>query len=182
MSPLPPTLASMHHALGIPPRYATDRQLEPQPEATEAELVAIGTTDEGRPIRVVHGVADQWIRLRDAAARDGITLLPISGFRSIERQAEIIRGKLTAGFPLEEILRYIAAPGFSEHHSGRAIDIGSPEYIGLDEEFARTAAFRWLERHAGAFGFHLSYPPDNHHGIGYEPWHWCWRPDSPGSA
>ncbi|HLP25741.1 MAG TPA: D-alanyl-D-alanine carboxypeptidase family protein, partial [Acidobacteriota bacterium] len=35
--------------------------------------------------------------------------------------------------------------------------------------------FRWLKRHAGEFGFTLSYPKNNPHQIGYEPWHWCWR-------
>ena len=33
----------------------------------------------------------------------------------------------------------------------------------------------WLRTNAPRFGFHLSYPRNNPHGIGYEPWHWCWR-------
>jgi LAS superfamily LD-carboxypeptidase LdcB len=44
----------------------------------------------------------------------------------------------------------------------------------LDEEFAATVAYRWLEEHAPGFGFTLTYPRGNPHGIGYEPWHWCW--------
>ncbi|MES2697070.1 MAG: D-alanyl-D-alanine carboxypeptidase family protein, partial [Verrucomicrobiota bacterium] len=95
---------------------------------------------------------------------------------------EIIRAKLVAGQSLEEILRYVAAPGFSEHHTGRAIDIGSPEHIELDEDFARTTAFAWLERRTPEFGFVMSYPRDNPHGIGYEPWHWCWHRKLPVKA
>jgi D-alanyl-D-alanine carboxypeptidase len=113
--------------------------------------------------------------MRHAAARSDIELVPISGFRSIARQTEIFREKLAAGKRLEEILRYVAAPGFSEHHTGRALDIGSPDHIELDEDFARTGAFRWLASNAASFGFVMSYPRGNPHGIGYEPWHWFCR-------
>jgi D-alanyl-D-alanine carboxypeptidase len=114
--------------------------------------------------------------MRESAAHDGVILLPLSGFRSVARQTRIIRGKLVAGQSIDAILRYVAAPGFSEHHTGLALDIGSPEHIELDEHFARTAAFRWLQRHARRFGFRLSYPKNSSTGIGYEPWHWCWHP------
>jgi D-alanyl-D-alanine carboxypeptidase len=125
-------------------------------------------------VRLLPAAAAAWHRLEAAAALDGVTLLPVSGFRSVARQTEIIRRKRAAGRPLEDILRLIAAPGFSEHHSGRAVDIGCPGYTDLEENFAETPAFGWLERHAPAGGFRLSYPRGNPWGIGYEPWHWYW--------
>jgi D-alanyl-D-alanine carboxypeptidase len=81
---------------------------------------------------------------------------------------------LASGKALEEILRYVAAPGFSEHHTGRALDVGSPEHSDLDEEFGDTVAFSWLQENGARFGFRLTYPRSNRHGIAYEPWHWCW--------
>lgn len=177
---LPPALAALHREFGIPASYAGDRQLSPQPEAVESELIQIGLNDEGRAIRLVPPAAQAWVAMRDRAARDAIELVPVSGFRSVARQVEIFRAKLAAGQALPDILRYVAAPGFSEHHTGRALDIGSPEHIELDEDFERTAAFRWLATHAGNFGFTLSYPRQNPHGIGYEPWHWCWNPPTRG--
>ena len=57
-------------------------------------------------------------------------------------------------------------------------DISTPENPSLEEHFARTPAFRWLKKNAGQFDFHLSYPRRNRYRIGYEPWHWCWRPTS----
>ena len=113
--------------------------------------------------------------MRAAAAADDVNLLPLSGYRSVARQARIIRQKLRAGQAIADILRLVAAPGCSEHHTGRAIDIGSPDNQQLDEDFAMTAEFRWLRKHAARFGFRLSYPRGNRHLIGYEPWHWCWR-------
>jgi len=93
----------------------------------------------------------------------------------VERQVRIIRGKLDLGEKIDDILSSIAAPGFSEHHTGRAIDLGCDETPPLEEAFANTRAFAWLIRHAGEFGFTISFPQHNPQGFVYEPWHWCWR-------
>ena len=67
-----------------------------------------------------------------------------------------------------------APPGYSEHHTGYAIDIGDGKVPATDlsPKFANTAAFRWLEQNAPRYSFELSFPPDNPQGISYEPWHW----------
>jgi D-alanyl-D-alanine carboxypeptidase len=113
--------------------------------------------------------------MQAAAAGEGVRLLPISAYRSVARQAKLVRRKLAAGERIEDVLRLVAAPGCSEHHTGRALDLGSPEDLNLDVDFEKTAEFRWLKRHAAQFGFRLSYPRENRHGISYEPWHWCWH-------
>jgi len=147
-----------------------------QPQAEAPELVCVGVNPDGRDIRLSPQAAAGWARMRDDAAASGITLVAISGFRSAERQAEIIRGKLSAGATIGAILGTMAAPGYSEHHTGCAIDIGVPDVPPLTEEFERTPAFRWLQANAGRYGFRLSYPRGNPHGIAYEPWHWLHRP------
>lgn len=161
--------------LGIPADYARDRGMPLQRVARS--LVPIGpAADDGQPLKLAPRAAAAWRRMRNAAANDGVRLLPLSGYRSIARQARVVRRKLAAGERIEAILRLVAAPGCSEHHTGRALDIGSPAHLDLDSDFARTAEFRWLRRHAASYGFSLSYPRGNRHGIGYEPWHWCWQP------
>jgi D-alanyl-D-alanine carboxypeptidase len=159
--------------LGIPADYASARQLRWQ--HLPRKLVRVGRSPAGRTIRLTPRAAVAWRRLESAAKADGITLLPISGFRSVPRQAALIRRKLSGGAPIARILRVMAAPGCSEHHTGRALDLGCPGCDDLTTGFGRTRAFRWLRRKAGRFGFHLSYPRGNAHGISYEPWHWCWR-------
>jgi D-alanyl-D-alanine carboxypeptidase len=77
---------------------------------------------------------------------------------------------------LDDILAVNTAPGFSEHHSGRALDLSTPGEAAAEESFESTSAFAWLCAHAARFGFVLSYPRDNPHGIVYEPWHWCLKP------
>lgn len=157
-------------ALGIPAGYAAERGLSWQPEARE--LVAARVLQDGRELRLIPATAAAWNAMTQAAAAAGVTLILISGFRSVDYQRQIIERKRARGDTLEQILRVNAAPGYSEHHTGRAVDIGTPGSAPLEEEFENTDAFRWLQEHAGAFGFVLSYPRHNPHQIIYEPWHW----------
>jgi D-alanyl-D-alanine carboxypeptidase len=99
----------------------------------------------------------------------------VSAFRSVHYQKEIIRRKLEKGQSVADILRVSAAPGYSEHHTGHALDLTTPGTAVLEEEFEESEAFGWLTAHAGEFGFHMSFPRGNPHGVAYEPWHWAWR-------
>jgi D-alanyl-D-alanine carboxypeptidase len=114
----------------------------------------------------------QWNAMKIAAANEGIELLLISGYRSVDRQREIIESKLRRGIDLNTILAVNAAPGFSQHHTGLALDIGTPTHPNLMKDFEKTAAFRWLTYNAANFGFAMPYTPKNPHGFIYEPWHW----------
>jgi len=66
-----------------------------------------------------------------------------------------------------------APPGYSEHSTGFAIDIGDATQRETDFEtdFENTDAFRWLIKNAAKFHFKLSFNKDNKY-IDYEPWHW----------
>jgi D-alanyl-D-alanine carboxypeptidase len=69
-----------------------------------------------------------------------------------------------------------AIPGFSEHHTGRALDLHAGDGKPLETTFENHPAFAWLCDNAAEFNFHLSYPRNNPSGIDYEPWHWCFAP------
>jgi D-alanyl-D-alanine carboxypeptidase len=113
--------------------------------------------------------------MKASASAEGIVIRIISAFRTIDRQAEIVRAKINKGLSVESILCVSAPPGFSEHHSGRAIDLTTNGIRPLEQEFERTNAFQWLSTNAGRFGFALSFPPNNRYGYAYEPWHWCFE-------
>jgi D-alanyl-D-alanine carboxypeptidase len=172
-----PDLVALHQQLGIPSDYASRHGFLPQPEADLASLVLISGVGAVPEIRLTQPAAAAWVHLRDAAANEGYTLLPLSGFRSVARQAEIIRKKTAAGQPMSAILAVNAAPGFSEHHTGCAVDVGTLGNAPFEEAFGETPEFRWLIDRARSFGFTLTYPRNNPHGIAYEPWHWRWNPD-----
>ena len=158
------------HALGLDDAYGTRTGLALVAEP--AALAFAGRDRYRRPLWLTRTAARGWQALRAVAARDGIVLEAISGYRSHDYQLGIFERKLDRGQTVEQILTVNAAPGYSEHHSGRALDIGTPGEPPAEESFERTPAFAWLTAHAGNFGFVMSYPRDNPHGIVYEPWHW----------
>lgn len=159
--------------LGIEPGYGRVHRIPLQQEATV--LRSIGPDIYDRDQRMSPAAAAAWRRMKKQAQADNIELQAVSAFRSVSYQEGIVRRKLDKGLSMKEILDVSAAPGFSEHHTGRAIDISTPGYPVLEEPFQNSPAFDWLQARAEEFRFHLSFPRDNRHGVAYEPWHWAWK-------
>ena len=167
------SIAALNEQLGLPHDYGVRHRLPLQPEPKE--LVAAGPDKFARPQQMTVLALRAWDRMRAAAALDGVELQLVSAFRSVRYQAELIQRKLDDGQAIDQILAVSAAPGYSEHHSGAALDLTTPGSAVLEEEFASTAAYAWLKQHAASHGFVESYPENNRHRISYEPWHWCHR-------
>lgn len=166
------SLKQLHHALGIPADYAESCKL---PLCFEpAALVDTELDFYQRQQRLTPTAFSAWSIMRDAATEQGISLFLISAFRGYQYQHDLIAGKLAKGQLIEDILRVNAAPGHSEHHSGRAVDLGTMDCDALSEKFEKTKAYQWLVNNSAAYGFYLSYPRDNPFGIDFEPWHWCY--------
>lgn len=164
-------------ALGVPRSYARARNLRQVREPKR--LASIGLDIQQREQWLTPAAARAFAAMREAAGCDRVELQVVSAFRSIAYQLGIIERKLQRGLAMDAILRVSAAPGYSEHHSGRALDLTAPGYAPVEEIFEQSGAFAWLTRNAPRFGFSLSYPRGNRHGIAYEPWHWCWHPRLP---
>jgi len=160
-------------ALGIDPDYADRHHLTPVAEPTQ--LAFAGHDRYRRPLWLLSAAARAWQALRATAQAQGVHLEAISGFRSHAYQLGIFHRKLARGLSVAQILAVNTAPGFSEHHGGFALDIGTAGEPPAERTFEHTPAFAWLCANAERFGFHLSYPRDNPHGIVYEPWHWAHR-------
>ena len=157
----------------MPTDYAARTGLAMQ--TTPEDLVDIGEDMFGRPQRLRRLAAEAWQSMSRSAAEDGVEILVVSAFRSLDYQVELIRAKLTAGEAIQDVLTRIAAPGFSEHQSGCALDLGTRDSLPVTNAFESTDAHAWLGSHAVEHGFVLSYPNDNPHGVIYEPWHWCFE-------
>ena len=173
MKSLPTQLVRSYSSLGITEDLIKSCNL---PLCLEpAELVDTELDYYSRPQRLIPECLAAWSAMKQAAAEQGVTLFLISAFRSIEYQHELIAKKIAGGQSIDAILKVNAPPGFSEHHTGRAIDIVTVNCPALVEEFEKTSAFQWLEHNAGRYKFSLSYPRNNSFGIAYEPWHWCFK-------
>nr|WP_301288346.1 M15 family metallopeptidase [Natronospira proteinivora] len=163
-------VASSHQLLGIPARRAADYPLSLQWEA-EA-LVSVGRGLHGREHFLAPEAAVAWRALSNRARSEGLALHLVSSFRSVNYQTRLIQQRLDEGRSLERILIGTALPGYSEHHSGCAIDLATPDKPTVRQSFRETEEYAWLQAHADEYGFRESYPLGNDSGLIPEPWHW----------
>ncbi|WP_390090986.1 M15 family metallopeptidase [Geminocystis herdmanii] len=141
-------------------------------EAPQSELKPI--TRDGA-IRLREKAADKFLQMQRDARAQGIILTPISGFRSISDQEYLFfKIKEQRKQPTSKRAEVSAPPGYSEHHTGYAVDIGdgNAPATNLNTNFEQTPAYKWLSQNAAKYSFELSFTPDNLQGISYEPWHW----------
>ena len=131
-----------------------------------------GRDVEGRIVQLDPSAAAALHAMFAAATHDGVTLQVVSAYRSVAYQQHLVRMKLQRGMSIQAALSINTAPGYSEHHSGCAVDLTAPGTAPAEQSFAKTAAYSWLLRRGAQFGFHLSYPQGNEHRIEFEPWHW----------
>ena len=114
-------------------------------------------------------------KMMEAAKVEGHSLQAFSGFRSYEYQTSLYERYVNKDGK-EAADRYSARPGYSEHQSGLAFDIGEVgrEDLWLTEAFGETEAGKWLMNHAHEYGFILRYPKGKEHvtGFMYESWHY----------
>jgi D-alanyl-D-alanine carboxypeptidase len=144
-------------------------------EVAENELVVVGMyRQSGRVVKMCADAAAALLSLMTQARAAGVTIVPISGFRTIARQESLFQNAIVKYGSEDAAARWVARPGHSEHHTGLAIDLGDQENPACDVEppFEEARAFKWLKENAAQFGFELSYPRNNSYGINYEPWHW----------
>lgn len=121
--------------------------------------------------------AEAYQKMYDAGKADGVTLTPVSGYRSYSKQKylynNLVQEYLADGYSQEESEALASTrrmpPGSSEHNIGIAMDIG-----WVDSRFADSAEYAWLCEHADDYGFILRYTEENkrYTGVKAEPWHW----------
>ncbi len=141
-------------------------------EVAAQELKPISA--DGR-LKLQNSAAQAYQRMAAAARAAGVSVQPISAFRTVEEQNYLFfkvkeqRAQATA-----QRANVSAPPGHSEHHTGYAIDVGDATRpaTNLSQSFDQTPAFKWLEANAARFSFELSFPKGNPQGVSYEPWHW----------
>lgn len=129
-------------------------------------------------------VLSAFLKMADAAEKEGIHLNVLSGFRSYRHQKAIWERKYDAtflkNFPdkkkrFYEILKYSAAPGVSRHHWGTDLDI-----LSLDGNYFLHGKGKrqkqWLDENASKYGFYLVYTPGRKGGYYDEAWHYTYKP------
>lgn len=113
---------------------------------------------------------DAYLELKAAAKAAGKRIRAVSAYRSVDYQKGLYNRYLSSDSK-ENVDRYSARPGHSEHHTGMAIDLfGSTD--GL-RNFINTPEGPWVREHCWEYGFIIRYTADIEGITGYEdePWH-----------
>lgn len=142
----------------------------PYREVPRAERVAVAPG-----LQLQRDAAEALLAMQRDAASSGIDLVLLSGYRSIAVQNDLFFGvKAERNQNALERAKVSAPPGFSEHSTGYAVDLGdgSNPATDLAPSFDQTEAFAWLQANAARHHFTLSFPRGNAQGVSYEPWHW----------
>ncbi len=111
-----------------------------------------------------------------AAAANGIELTVVSGYRSYQDQAQTYNHWVAVHGSMQRADGVSARPGYSEHQTGLAFDVGQADgTCTLLPCFRDTAAGLWMDEHAHRYGFILRYPPGQELVTGFQPEYWHFR-------
>lgn len=141
-------------------------------EADLGDLVALNASSQIKLQRPAQIAVNEMIA---QAKSEGVQLGIASAFRSIEDQNHLFFDvKAERGQNSKTRAEVSAPPGYSEHHTGYAVDFIDESKPGTHTEksFETTPAYQWLKQNAPAHNFEMSFPQDPNSPVGYEPWHW----------
>lgn len=124
-------------------------------------------THNGGDIYLRAEVVEPLTRMLEAAQADAVTIIVMSGYRSAWYQRKIFLRMFSAGRHYEDIIRYVAPPGYSDHMLGTAVDFYPSHW-----RFAQTPQYTWLKQHAHRFSFEETYAEFNTRKMPWEAWHW----------
>ncbi len=172
---IPPTPANAQSPEKVNPPASDSETLLGHLAYAEAPLQELQPIVADGHIKMRKPAAEEFQAMVRAARASGVILVPISGFRSVQDQQHVYFDiQAQRGQTVTKRAEVSAPPGYSEHHTGYAVDIGdgATPATNLNPNFDKTKAYQWLSANATRFHFEMSFPKDNPQGVSYEPWHW----------
>ncbi len=105
--------------------------------------------------------ANAYLRMAKAAAKSGVQIRVVSGFRTMAEQQHLYNCYTSCSC---NSCNLAATPGYSNHQSGHAMDLNT----------SSPGVLSWLTKHGGSYGFKRTVPG--------ESWHWEWWGKDPGQG
>lgn len=149
----------------------------PLPENWEQQIQTVQMTNSvGVGVEVETEAYDAYLQLKEELEQDGVTVDLDSAYRSVAEQQDIM-DRFTEKYGADYAAKTVATPGYSEHHTGLALDlylIVDGKDITKNEDLVQYPEL-WATIHSklAKYGFILRYLEGKEHitGYGYEPWH-----------
>ncbi|MGI9537582.1 MAG: M15 family metallopeptidase [Desulfocapsaceae bacterium] len=151
----------------VPEPWAGNRLFPTSRNLDELRQIPKEFTYKGSEIYILAEAYPSLVSMLNKASLDGIDLKVESAYRSINYQTSIFIRMLDKGRTFDDIIRYVAPPGYSQHMLGSAMD-----FYPSNWEFAETAQYKWLQENGTQFGFEETYSKNNRFRMPWEAWHW----------
>lgn len=136
------------------------------------DLVNIYGTNARDSAKLVRVAYDNFIKMADAASKNGLTIKVTTGYRSYNFQATLYNNYVKID-GVKNADTYSARPGYSEHQLGYSADLTNKNNASFSN-FEYTDEYKWLKDNAHKYGFIMRYPKDKEYITGYmfESWHY----------
>jgi LAS superfamily LD-carboxypeptidase LdcB len=158
----------------IPPPWIGSRIVAPKFDYTDFRQIPVEYTHKGSSIYILASAHGPLVEMLQAAKADGITLKAESAYRGERYQKQIFKRMLAEGRTFEDIVRYVAPPGYSQHVLGTAVD-----FFPSNWRFADTPDYAWLKENARQFDFAETFSRFNKMKMPWEAWHWNYTRSAP---
>lgn len=179
---LPDTSVSDWDLVLVGPFHKLDKEI------AESQLTGVNSNGEEK---LDSRIADSYKQMAAAAEAAGHPLVVVSAYRSIQYQEQVFNSTVTRNMSqdnlskeaaTEETKKTVTEPGYSEHHTGLAVDVVDEDWYNhydesasevLDAAYGKQPGAKWLAENADKYGFIVRYPDGDEKitGITYEPWH-----------
>ena len=145
--------------------HYVDKNFEPD------NLVSMSGYGNGYLVKDTH---DAYAEMYAAAKEDGMNLLVTTSYRNYGFQSTLYWNYVNSDGQASADT-YSARPGYSEHHSGLAVDLSTPSLTNAFTEFVYTDEYKWMQANCYKYGFIQRYTDENQYITGYQPEAWHYR-------
>lgn len=152
---------------GVPRPWRGQKITEKSPDPSTLKQIPLEFAKDQSKLFLTEEARDAFVIMAEAAGEDGIQLVAHSGYRSAWYQRKIFTKLMAEGRTWDDLVRYVAPPGYSEHMLGDSVDLYPSNW-----RFASTEAYQWLRENGHLYNFYETYPQISDQGFPWEAWHW----------
>ena len=150
-----------------PSPWKGNRLTAPEFDYSDFRLIPVKYTHNSSKLYILAAAYQPLVTLLEEAEKEDIFLKVESACRSETYQKSIFKRMFAEGRTFDDVVRYVAPPGYSQHMLGTAVD-----FFPSNWRFSNMTDYAWLKENGRRFGFKETHAQFNHMKIPWESWHW----------